>query len=126
MTSPRLERRRADLRIVERAAADVDAINATLDRRLASSARAEERLRLLRDATYEISRGANDAIQAYRRVAATVREELAMEHGDRRAAEQMSAELHVARVNLLRVLARTSGRYPWAEPWPFREPQAER
>ena len=126
MTSTRLERRRADLGIVQRAAAEVDAVNATLDRRLASCARAEDRLRLLRDATYQISRGANDAIHAYRRVAATVREELAIEHGDRPAAEQMSAELHLARADLLRVLAGTSRRYPWAPAWPYQEPQADR
>ncbi len=126
MTSSRLERRRADLAVVQRAAADVDAVNAALDRRLASCAGAADQLRLLRDATYQISRGANDAISAYRRVAGTVRDELAMEQGDRVAAEEMLAVLHVARADLLRVLERTSHRYPWAAPWPSQEAEAER
>lgn len=93
------------------------ALNTALDERLALSEREEERMRLLREATYQITRCANDGIQAYRRVAETVRRELEMERGDRTGAEHMNAVLQEAKADLLRALDESSRRYPWAPPW---------
>ena len=74
-------------------------------------------MRLLREATYQITRAANDGIQAYRRVAETVRRELEMERGDRSGAEGMNAILQEAKTDLLGALDESSRRYPWAPPW---------
>ena len=117
VVSSRLERRRADLRLVQRAAADVRALNTSLDERLAAAEREEDRMRLLREATYQITRAANDGIQAYRRVSETVRRELEMDKGDRSGAEHMNAILQEAKADLLGALDESSRRYPWAPPW---------
>lgn len=74
-------------------------------------------MRLLREATYQITRTANDGIQAYRRVAETIRRELEMERGDRSGAEHMNAILQEARTDILTALDESSRRYPWAPPW---------
>ena len=113
----RLGRRGLDLQRVQRSAALIEALNADLDRRVAATTRPEERLRLLREATNQITRAANDAIQAYRRVAEAVRIELETKSGDEQAALEMREALNGARADLLRVLGVASQRYPWAKPW---------
>jgi hypothetical protein len=122
MSASRLARRRADLRTVQHVAARIEAFNATLDAQIAATTRPEERLLRLRDATNQITRAANDAIQAYRRVASSIREELAAEHGDKAAAEVMQRHLQRARADMIRVLEVASRRYPWAAPWRPDEP----
>ena len=56
-----------------------------LDRQLSSEERDEERLKHLRQATGQITRSANDGIQAYRRVSQALRAEAqhAMARGER-------------------------------------------
>ena len=116
--SSRLDRRRADLVTVQRAAQRIGAPNATLDERIAAAGRPEERLRLLRDATNQITRAANDAIQAYRRVAEAIGDPADSERDEHAEAGEMRAALHAARADMLRALEITSRRYPWAAPWP--------
>lgn len=82
-------------------------------------------MRLLREATYQITRAANDGIQAYRRVAETIRRELEMERGDRPGAETMNAVLQEAKADLLGALDESSRRYPWAPPWRGGEESSE-
>ena len=113
----RLGRRRLDLQKVQRSAALIETLNASLDREMAAATRPEERLRLLREATNQITRAANDAIQAYRRVAEAVRVELERQGGEGDAALEMRQALAGARADLLRVLGVASQRYPWAKPW---------
>lgn len=67
---------------------------------------------MLREATNQITRTANDAIQAYRRTRAAVTAELAMPTGDWKHAKRMSAELTIARQDVLKALEETSRRYP--------------
>jgi len=123
MSASRLARRRADLRTVQHVAARIEAFNATLDAQIAATTRPEERLLRLRDATNQITRAANDAIQAYRRVASSIRDELAAEHGAKGEAEKMQRDLQRARADMLRVLEIASRRYPWAAPWRPDEPE---
>lgn len=113
----RLGRRAADVRTVQRAAAVIEDLNATLERRLTSEARASERLRMLRETTNQVTRAANDAIQAYRRARATLDAELEMPHGDLEGAREMRLVLDRARSDLLTALELTSRRYSWAS-WP--------
>jgi hypothetical protein len=88
----------------------------TLDRRLAAEQRPEERMRMLREATNQITRSANDAIQAYRRARASVDAELQMPEGDLTHARRMSSDLDVARAAVLAALAQASQRYPSDSP----------
>jgi len=119
MTAPctRLGRRVADMRIVQRATASIADLNDALDRRLLDEQRPTERLRMLRETTNQITRTANDAIQAYRRARAAVHAELQIPGGDRTHARQMGRMLDSARADVLRALELTSHRYTWADPW---------
>lgn len=112
----RLGRRVADLRTVQRATALIEELNASLEQRLLKEARPSERLRMLRETTNQVTRAANDAIQAYRRARATVDAELAMPHGDVEAAREMGLLLDRARTDVLRALDITSRRY--SSSWP--------
>jgi hypothetical protein len=103
---------------VERASASILDISSALDRRQQAERRPAERLRMLREATNQITRTANDAIQAYRRASAAVHAELASPDGDHDQARAMRRQLEAGRSELLRVLELTSGRYAWAAPWP--------
>jgi hypothetical protein len=71
----------------------------------------------LRQATGQITRTANDGIQAYRRVSQALRAE--SEHRDGDAAELGRTTRHLsdARAAMLRALEEVSKRIPWAEPW---------
>ncbi len=111
----RLGRRTSDLRILQRATAHIDELNETLDRQLAGERSERERMRLLREATNQITRTANDGIQAYRRVTAAVRSEQARADGaDAAELARIQTSLDEARLALLRVLEETRHRYPWA------------
>jgi hypothetical protein len=67
---------------------------------------------MLREATNQITRTANDAIQAYRRAKASTSAELEMANGDWTHAKRMNASLEVARHDLLAALETTRHRYP--------------
>jgi hypothetical protein len=108
----RLGRREPDVQLIQGTPAAIADLIQTLDRRLADEERPAERLRMLREATNQITRTANDAIQAYRRTRAAVNAELAMPNGDHAHAKRMSAELTVARQGVLKALEETSRRYP--------------
>ncbi len=108
----RLGRREPDLQLIQGTPAAIADLIKTLDRRLEDEQRPSERLRMLREATNQITRTANDAIQAYRRTRAAVTAELAMPTGDWKHAKRMSAELTVARQGVLTALEETSRRYP--------------
>lgn len=114
----RLGRRAGDLRVVQRATASIVDLNESFDRAMRNEPRPDERLRMLRETTNQITRAANDAIQAYRRTRAAVHAELQMAGGDREQARQMQLLLDGGRADILRVLELTSHRYPWADPWP--------
>lgn len=88
-----------------------------LDRQVRDEARPDERLRHLRHATGQITRVANDAIQAHRRVAAALRDEADRPGADVEEIERTSARLSEARDAMLRALDAASRRYPWADPW---------
>jgi hypothetical protein len=121
----RVARRIPDVRAVQRASASILDIGSALDRRQLAERRPAERLRMLREATNQITRTANDAIQAYRRASATVHAELAIPDGDHDEARAMRLELEAGRSELLRVLELMSGRYSWADPWPSSSGAAE-
>ena len=114
----RLGRRAADLRVVQRASAAIAEFSATLDAQLVAERRPSVRMRLLREATNQITRTANDAIQSYRRASAAVQAEFQIPGADRAQAEQMRALLDKARADMLGALEVVSHRYAWADPWP--------
>ena len=107
----RMGRREADLQLLQRAPAAIAELTATLDRRLADERRPDERMRMLREATNQITRTANDAIQAYRRTRAAVTAELAMPDGDWAHARKLDAQLETARGDVLVALDATRHRY---------------
>jgi hypothetical protein len=107
----RLGRREPDLLLLQRTPATIAEFSRTLDQRLAHEQRPEERLRMLREATNQITRRANDAIQAYRRTRASVDAELAMEDGDWEHARRMSGTLDAARLEVLAALETANRRY---------------
>ncbi len=113
----RLGRREPDLQLLQRAPAAIADLTEILDRRLAEEQRPEERIRMLRETTNQITRLANDAIQGYRRARSAVTAELAMPDGDWVHARKMSAQLDLARADLMEALEQTSHRYSWAQPW---------
>jgi len=114
----RLARRSSsDLRAIDRATLRIEELSGILDRQLSSEERDEERLKHLRQATGQITRSANDGIQAYRRVSQALRAEA--QHADADALEVADATraLADARARMLTALEAASRRYPWAEPW---------
>lgn len=114
----RLSRRSSgDLRVIRRATARIEELSAQLDDELLREARPDERLRLLRQTTGQITRTANDAIQAYRRVTEGLRVELARDDTDPSEAARLSEALSEARGAMLNALEIASQRYPWAKPW---------
>jgi hypothetical protein len=117
-TPTRLSRRSAsDLRAIRSATRHIQDLSVTLDRQLGSDARPEEQMRHLRAATGQITRAANDAIQAYRRVSGALRAEAAHPDADAVEIEHARKELAKARAAMLEVLEAASQRYPWAAPW---------
>lgn len=110
-TSSRLKMRRADVLIVERASVEIASLGADLDRRLEAEARPNERLRMIRETTNQITRVANDAINAYGRASRAVRAEELRSDPDVVAARAMRTRLNAARAAVLGVLAEAEARY---------------
>lgn len=79
-------------------------------------------MRHLRQATGQITRSANDGIQAYRRVSQALAAEKSHVDADRAETERTRRELSRARARMLHALELASKRYPWAKPW---EPDAK-
>jgi hypothetical protein len=117
LSHTRLGRRVADVRTVQYATAMIEDLNEDLERRLANETRPSERLRMLRETTNQVTRAANDAIQAYRRARATVDAELELPNGDLDGAREMRLVLDRARADVLTALELASRRYSWAS-WP--------
>lgn len=116
--STRLSRRSAsDLRAIERATRRIDELSGILDRQLGNEAREDERLKHLRQATGQITRCANDGIQAYRRASRALRAEEEQADADLDEVSAATKALADARAGMLRALDRASRRYPWAPPW---------
>lgn len=117
-STTRLSRRSSgDLRAIRRATTRIEELSAALDRQLLREARPEEQLRLLRQTTSQITRTANDAIQAYRRVTEGLRVESERDDTDPSEAARLSEALSEARTEMLHALEVASQRYPWAKPW---------
>ena len=119
----RLSRRSSgDLRLIRRATTRIEEVSAALDRQLLAELRPDEQVRLLRGATSQITRAANDGIQAYRRVSAGLQAELERKDTDPAEAARMAEVLAEARGEMMTALDVASQRYPWAKPW--RSPDA--
>jgi hypothetical protein len=117
-STTRLSRRSSgDLRAIRRATTRIEELSAALDRQLLREKRPEEQLRLLRQTTSQITRTANDAIQAYRRVTEGLRVESERDDTDPSEATRLSEALSDARTEMLHALEVASQRYPWAKPW---------
>jgi hypothetical protein len=117
-STTRLSRRSSgDLRAIRRATTRIEELSAALDRQLLREKRPEEQLRLLRQTTSQITRTANDAIQAYRRVTEGLRVESERDDTDPSEAARLSEALSDARTEMLHALEVASQRYPWAKPW---------
>jgi len=117
-STTRLSRRSSgDLRTIRRATTRIEELSAVLDRQMLGEERPAEQLILLRQATSQITRSANDAIQAYRRVAEGLRVEAERSDSDPDETARAAAELAEARDGMLRALDVASRRYPWAKPW---------
>lgn len=117
-STTRLSRRSSgDLRAIRHATTRIEELSAQLDQELARELRPEEQLRLLRQTTSQITRTANDAIQAYRRLTEGLRVE--SERGDTDPAEatRTGKAISDARTEMLNALEVASRRYPWAKPW---------
>ncbi|MDQ2674920.1 MAG: hypothetical protein M3Y40_09720 [Chloroflexota bacterium] len=104
--------RRADVAMVQRASVEIEALGADLDRRLQRETRSTERLRMIRETTNQITRLANDAINAYARASRAVRAEEQRADADPAAARDMRRRLDEARAAMLAVLDLASQRYP--------------
>jgi HAMP domain-containing protein len=114
----RLARRcAADLRLIGRATQRIRELSVTLDRQMLGDARPQEQLRHLRQATGQITRSANDGIQAYRRVAQVLRAEAEHANADSDEIERAGESLAAMRAEMLEALEVASRRYPWADPW---------
>jgi hypothetical protein len=117
-STTRLSRRSSgDLRAIRRATTRIEELTAALDGELLRETRPEERLRLLRQTTSQITRTANDAIQAYRRVTEGLRAEGERSDTDPAEVARMSEALALARTEMMTALGVASERYPWAKPW---------
>jgi hypothetical protein len=111
----RLASRHRDLQLVQRATPAINEIRTSLNWLLVREMRAAERLRMLREATNRITRTANDAIQAYRRVKATLAVEIERPDGNRDRARSMLGQLHAARSEMLATLEEASRQYGLGE-----------
>jgi hypothetical protein len=117
-TPTRLSRRSAaDLRAIRRATRHIQELSVVLDRQLSADARPEEQMRHLRQATGQITRAANDAVQAYRRVSGALKAEAAHPEVDAVEVEHARRELAAVREAMLEVLKSAGERYPWAAPF---------
>lgn len=125
-SNTRLSRRSSgDLRAIRHATTRIEELSAALDRELVRETRPEEQLRLLRQTTGQITRTANDAIQAYRRVTEGLRAESERSDTDPAEAARTSQALSDARAEMLAALEVASLRYPWAKPWRPPDPDGD-
>ena len=102
---------------MERATKRIEELGGILDRQLTDESREEEQLKHLRQATGQITRCANDGIQAYRRVSRAVQAEAALADADPDEVKSATKVLADARARMLTALDEASRRYPWAPPW---------
>lgn len=110
----RLSRRTTtDLRAIRSATRRIEELTVVLDRQLAADERPLEQMRHLRQATGQITRAANDAIQAYRRVSTALRAEASQTDVDDDELAQAVSELASARAAMLAVLEVARRHYPW-------------
>lgn len=122
--SVRTTRRELDVQLVQKATARIAEISQRLDDASAGEQTEAARMTRLRDATNQIVRLANDAIQAYRRVSLSAKADLASGREDRRDVVRLQRSMREARAELMSELRRASRRYPWADPWPGDEPRS--
>ena len=117
-STTRLSRRSSgDLRAIRHATTRIEELSAQLDLELARELRPEEQLRLLRQTTSQITRTANDAIQAYRRLTEGLRAESERGDTDQAEAVRTGQAIADARSEMLNAPEVASRRYPWAKPW---------
>jgi hypothetical protein len=102
---------------MDRATRRILELDGILERQLNGEPREEERLKHLRQATGQITRSANDGIQAYRRVARAIAAEAEHPDADAEDVRLATKALADARSHLLAALDAASKRYPWAPPW---------
>lgn len=115
-THTRLSRRTSsDLRAIRRATRRIEELSAILDRQIGDDPRPQEQMRHLRQATGQITRTANDGIQAYRRVSQALRAEKEQLDADEAEVARTTRELAEARADMLRALEVAGRRYPWAD-----------
>lgn len=107
----RLAARHRDLQLVQRASTTIVEIETSLNWLLVREVRPAERLRMLREATNRITRTANDAIQAYRRVKPALAIEMERPDGNTDRARSMLHLLHAARSEMLATLEDASRHY---------------
>jgi hypothetical protein len=118
LSPTRLSRRSAsDLRAIRSATRHIQELSIALDRQLSADPRPDEQMRHLRQATSQITRAANDAVQAYRRVSGALRAEAAHADADINEVELARRELASVRTAMLDVLKSAGERYPWAAPF---------
>ena len=117
----RLGRRRADIRVVQDASVAITELRETLDKRLLSEHRESERLRMLRETTNQVTRTANDAIQAYVRLRSALSTEIERPEGDHEAAIEMQGLLREARAEVLKAIETMNERYAWG----YAQPDAD-
>jgi hypothetical protein len=115
--SMRANRTEVDLRLIQRACERIAEINTSLDVAVVAARSDAERMRLLRVATNQIVRLANDSAQAYRRATRGLRLDGEAGRGSEDERERMRGLLQTARASLLAQLEQASHRYPWADPW---------
>lgn len=101
-----------DMALVQRTSLLIADLGSELDLRLASERRPAERMRMLRETTYRITRAANDAVNAYARTSRAIRAELARPGADVSAAREIRADLDAARRDVLHALELANRRYP--------------
>jgi hypothetical protein len=113
----RANRCELDLRLIQRACERIAEINASLDVAVVEARSEAERMRLLREATNQIVRLANDSAQAYRRATRGLKLDVEAGRGSEDERERMLGLLQAARARLMSELEQASHRYPWAAPW---------
>jgi hypothetical protein len=111
----RLALRSSDVEAVQHASVLIAELGSALDAALTDERRPGERMRMLRETTNRITRTANDAVQAYRRVSQAVQAETARPDGDPAAAAGLRRRLDAARDDLLKALDAARQRYPWTD-----------
>jgi hypothetical protein len=101
---------------MDRATRRIEELGTILDAQMSAEQRPEEQLRHLRQATGQITRNANDAIQAYRRVSQAIRDEGERKDSDPEEVALASRALAKARAKMLAALELAGRRYPWSTP----------